>query len=133
MTRFFINIGRKDKLNPAKLIGLINDQEIGEKVEIGAIDILETFSFFELDNNFEQKTLKAFTNNEPDFNGRIVNVEITKKDKSSGGGARRRRNKPFGKKESGFGRRRSESKGNKRNQRSSDNSKNTRGFGRRRR
>ena len=27
MTRFFINIGRKDSLNPAKLIGLINDQD----------------------------------------------------------------------------------------------------------
>jgi len=27
MTRFFINIGRKDSLNPARLIGLINDQK----------------------------------------------------------------------------------------------------------
>ena len=27
MTRFFINLGRKDNLNPGKLIGLINDQE----------------------------------------------------------------------------------------------------------
>ena len=81
MTRFFINIGRKDRLNPAKLIGLINDQEIGDKIEIGAIDILDTFSFFEVDKNYEEKTLEAFAANQPDFDGRSVNVEVTKKER----------------------------------------------------
>ena len=60
MTRFFINIGRKDSLNPAKLIGLINDQKITNNIEIGAIDILDTFSFFEIDKKFEEQTLSAF-------------------------------------------------------------------------
>ena len=107
MTRFFINIGRKDNLNPGKLIGLINEQNIGDKVEIGSIDILDTFSFFELDKNFEDKTLEAFANNQPDFDGRSVNIEITKKERSGGGGGRRGGRKPFGKKEGGeFGRRR---------------------------
>ena len=106
MTRFFINIGRKDNLNPGKLIGLINEQNIGDKVEIGSIDILDTFSFFELDKDFEDKTLEAFANNQPDFDGRSVNIEITKKERSGGGG-RRGGKKPFGKKEGGgFGRRR---------------------------
>ncbi|TVZ54794.1 ATP-dependent RNA helicase DeaD [Lutibacter sp. Hel_I_33_5] len=105
MTRFFINIGRKDSLNPAKLIGLINDQNIGDKIEIGAIDILDTFSFFEIDKNYEEKTLAAFGDNQPDFEGRSVNVEITKKERSGGG--RRGGKKPFGKKDGGFGRRRS--------------------------
>ena len=106
MTRFFINIGRKDNLNPGKLIGLINEQNIGDKVEIGSIDILDTFSFFEIDKNFEDKTLEAFSSNQPDFDGRSVNIEITKKERSGGG--RRGGKKPFGgKKEgSGFGRRR---------------------------
>ena len=88
MTRFFINLGRKDKLNPAKLIGLINDQNIGNKVEIGGIDILDTFSFFEIDKNYEGKTLVCFEENKPDYNGRKVNIEITKTDRSDG---RRRR------------------------------------------
>ena len=105
MTRFFINIGRKDNLNPAKLIGLINDQNIGDKIEIGAIDILDTFSFFEIDKNYEDKTLEAFSSNQPDFDGRSVNVEITKKERSGGG--RRGGKKPFGNKDGGFGRRRS--------------------------
>jgi ATP-dependent RNA helicase DeaD len=105
MTRFFINIGRKDNLNPGKLIGLINEQNIGDKVEIGSIDILDTFSFFEIDKNFEDKTLEAFSSNQPDFDGRSVNIEITKKERSSDG--RRGGKKSFGKKEGGFGRKRS--------------------------
>ena len=118
MTRFFINIGRKDSLNPAKLIGLINDQNIGDKIEIGAIDILDTFSFFELDKDFEDKALNAFSSNQPDFDGRLVNIEVTKKERSGGrrrGGSKR----PFGKKDGGFGRRRSaESSSSKRSNRS---------------
>ena len=120
MTRFFINIGRKDSLNPAKLIGLINDQNIGDKIEIGAIDILDTFSFFEIDKNFEDKTLDAFSSNQPDFDGRSVNVEITKKERSGGG--RRGGRKPFGKKDGGFGRRRS-SEGGSSSSRRSDSSR----------
>lgn len=97
MTRFFINLGRKDRLNPAKLIGLINEQGIGEKVEIGAIDILDTFSFFEIDKNFEAETLSCFEANTPEFNGRNVNVEVTKTDRGGGGSRRRRRGgKPGG-------------------------------------
>jgi ATP-dependent RNA helicase DeaD len=147
MTRFFINIGRKDSLNPAKLIGLINDQNIGDKIEIGAIDILDTFSFFELDKNFEDKTLEAFAANQPDFDGRSVNIEITKKDRSGGGGgARRGGKKPFGKKDGGFGRRKgsegsssSSEGGRKRSDRPADRpdrgsaDRKTGGFGRRRR
>ena len=117
MTRFFINIGRKDSLNPAKLIGLINDQNIGDNIEIGAIDILDTFSFFEIDKNFESQTLDAFASNQPDFDGRSVNVEITKKERSGGG--RRGKKKSFGKKDGGFGRRRSAEGSSSR--RSSDN------------
>ncbi|CAL2093495.1 DEAD/DEAH box helicase [Tenacibaculum sp. 190524A02b] len=130
MTRFFINLGRKDKLNPAKLIGLINEQGIGDKVEIGAIDILDTFSFFEIDKNFESKTLEAFGDNEPDFNGRNVNIEITKSDR--GGGRRRKRNN------GGFNKSRNGSSSNNKKfgrRRSSDNGapKAHSGFGRRRR
>jgi len=144
MTRFFINIGRKDNLNPGKLIGLINDQNIGNKVEIGSIDILDTFSFFELDKNFEAKTLEAFSSNQPDFDGRSVNIEITKKERSGGG--RRGGKKSFGKKDGGFGRRRSSensSRGNGDRKRSSDRAdradrntggdRKSGGFGRRRR
>ncbi len=140
MTRFFINVGRKDDLNPGKLIGLINEQNIGDKVEIGAIDILDTFSFFEIDKDFEGKTLEAFESNRPEFSGRSVNIEITKKDRSGGGrGGRRGGKKSFGSKGGDFGRRRSKPTSDRRSSRGSDrpdrgsNDKKTGGFGRRRR
>ncbi|WP_196890287.1 DEAD/DEAH box helicase [Aureivirga sp. CE67] len=86
MTRYFINLGRKDNLNPAKLIGLINDQRITKNIEIGQIEILDTFSFFELDKNYQDQTLSSFE--DTSFNGRTVNVEITKKQKGGGRGNR---------------------------------------------
>ncbi len=91
MTRFFINIGRKDRLNPARLIGLINEQEIGNNIEIGQIEILDTFSFFELDKDYTEQTLKAFDyENGIEFEGRGVNVEITEKKRGGNRGGRRR-------------------------------------------
>ncbi|GGH00063.1 DEAD/DEAH box helicase [Polaribacter pacificus] len=109
MARFFINLGRKDNLNPARLIGIINDQKITDNIEIGAIDILDTFSFFEIDKNFETAALEAFETNDPEFNGRNVNIEVTKKDRSGGGsrGGKKRGRRPSGDSEGGFGRRRS--------------------------
>ncbi|CAM1354951.1 DEAD/DEAH box helicase [Tenacibaculum halocynthiae] len=143
MTRFFINLGRKDRLNPAKLIGLINEQNISDKVEIGAIDILDTFSFFEIDKNFESETLASFEKNRPDFEGRTVNIEITKSDRgggsrgrgrsrgnNSGGGFRgkRRSNNDSGSSSNkSFGRRRSSGGGD------SSPRKSNSGFGRKRR
>ncbi len=120
MTRFFINLGRKDRLNPARLIGLINDQHITEALDIGAIDILDTFSFFEVDKNFEQETLAAFEANQPKFSGRNVNIEITRKEKST---SRRKGRRPF------------KDRGNKKGKRYSDQRRNhnpAAGFGRKR-
>ena len=142
MTRFFINLGRKDKLNPASLIGLINDQKIADKIEIGAIDILDTFSFFEIDKNFEKETLDAFASNDPEFSGRSVNIEITKSNRGGGGGRKPRRNGGggfSGKRRSGGNdrggkdsERRRSSDSNSSSRRSGDN-KASAGFGRKRR
>jgi len=107
MTRFFINLGRKDRLNPAKLMGLINEQGLNKNVSIGAIDILDTFSFFEIDKDYESQTLDAFAANNPEFNGRRVNVEITKTDRKGGGrrrGGGNRRNNRDRDSSRGFGR-----------------------------
>jgi len=103
MSRFFINIGRKDRLNPARLIGLINDQQIAKNIEIGQIEILDTFSFFELDKNYQDETISAFQQNDVEFEGRSVNVEKTDK-KRSGRGVKSRNSNDS---RSGGGRRRS--------------------------
>ena len=131
MARFFINIGRKDKLNPARLIGLINDQSIAKNIEIGQIEILDTFSFFELDKSYQTETISAFQQNDVSFEGRGVNVEITEKKRSGRGGGGQRRssggrdNSDGGRTRSGGGRARSKD-------RKSSGSGDFSGFGRKR-
>ena len=120
MSRFFINIGRKDKLNPARLIGLINEQQIAKNIEIGQIEILDTFSFFELDKNYQDQTIEAFQKNNVEFDGRSVNVEKTEKKRSGRGGSDSRRSNDS---RSGGGRRRSKD-------RKTTNEANFSGFGR---
>ncbi|MDH3381097.1 MAG: DEAD/DEAH box helicase [Flavobacteriaceae bacterium] len=80
-TRYFINLGKKDNINPAKLIGLINDQNIAKNLEIGQIDILDSFSFFEADKEYTDDTLSKLNNTT--YNGRRINVEITTTPKKS--------------------------------------------------
>ncbi len=51
LQRMFINVGKRDKLTPAKLIGIINNLLDNGHTEIGTIEILNNFSFFEIDKN----------------------------------------------------------------------------------
>ncbi len=81
-SRFFINLGSKKKVSPAKLIGLINDQTQMRDINIGRIDILDSFSFFEVESQYEDSILAAFTDCK--YKGMNVTVEISKEKKSSG-------------------------------------------------
>jgi ATP-dependent RNA helicase DeaD len=91
MQRFFVNLGRMDELNPARMIGMINDT-LDKKVEIGQIEILKSFSFFEADKNYTDEILAAFEG--VTRRGRRVSVEKTEKQKSrSRNGDRGGRNK----------------------------------------
>ncbi len=89
-TRFYINLGKMDDLNPAKLIGFINENLGKRDVEIGQIEILKSFSFFEIDKNFRDDVLEKFKNTQ--FNGRNIIVEVTNKPKSKGRNKSRKRN-----------------------------------------
>jgi ATP-dependent RNA helicase DeaD len=89
-TRFYINLGKMDRLNPAKLMGLINENLNKNDVEIGQIEILKSFSFFEIDKTYADKVEDAFRNAE--FDGRAVIVEVTTKPKQR----RNRSKKRFG-------------------------------------
>lgn len=57
-SRFFINLGTMDGLNPANLMGFINEHVPG-KVRIGRIDLMKTFSFFEVPEDSSNKVLKS--------------------------------------------------------------------------
>lgn len=60
--RFHINIGSKHKINAGQLIGMINDVNPKLKIEIGKIDILRNFSFFDADINYKNQILQSFKN-----------------------------------------------------------------------
>lgn len=57
--RLFINVGKMDGINPAMLMGFINDHVKG-KVPIGRIDLLKSFSFFEVPEELAPKIVKSF-------------------------------------------------------------------------
>lgn len=76
-SRFFINIGKKDGIKPVNIIGLINDNLRNKRAEIGKIDILASFSFFEVEKSFEKDIINKFKN--ASYNGRDINVELSDK------------------------------------------------------
>jgi len=76
-TRLFINIGKKNKINANRLIGLVNDHTRIRNIEIGKIDIMKNFSFFEIDSLYKSEVLKAFSKH-IEFEGVKLSVEISK-------------------------------------------------------
>jgi len=74
-SRLFINLGKTDGLRPQSVIGLMNDNISGRKVEVGRIDLMKNFSFFEVREADRDRVIqnldgiKAF--------GRKVAVEVS--------------------------------------------------------
>lgn len=75
-TRFHINLGSKNKISVIDLIALINKHTGDKGIEIGKIEVLKKFSFFEIEKSREKEILKAFDNVERD--GIRVQVEVSK-------------------------------------------------------
>lgn len=72
--RFFINVGAIDGLKPANLIGFINDQTRNKSIEIGRIDIMHKFSFFECEPSMTDSILSSFEGAQ--FEGRPIVVDL---------------------------------------------------------
>lgn len=104
-SRLFINIGRTDNVNPATLMGLVNDF-VPEKVNIGRIDIMQNFSFFEVPERDAQKVIKSMSRQEQ--NGRRISVEVAQGGKGdSRGGDNRGGSRNFNTSRSDIGQRKS--------------------------
>ncbi|MBC9812987.1 DEAD/DEAH box helicase [Crocinitomicaceae bacterium CZZ-1] len=80
-TRFFVSLGKRDGLNPGGLLRVICDSTGLRSENIGKIDILASFSFFEADDELADKILSNVNGTE--YEGHKVSVEITK-NKSEG-------------------------------------------------
>ncbi|SVA48580.1 uncharacterized protein METZ01_LOCUS101434 [marine metagenome] len=57
---FYVNVGFQHKVNPGRLIGLINECLRSSDAVIGKIEVMKTFSFFEIDNKWESKLFVGF-------------------------------------------------------------------------
>jgi ATP-dependent RNA helicase DeaD len=73
LSRLFINVGKEDKLSSRDIIDLVNKKVRARGIEIGKIEILKTFSFFEVDSDYEKDVIKGL--NKVPFNGKRLSVE----------------------------------------------------------
>mgnify|MGYP000978800154 CR=1 FL=1 len=99
-TRIFINLGKMDNLLPQTLMKMISQATGISNIEIGKIDILKTFSFFEVDSTYTKQVMDSMEGME--VKGRVVNLEIAEtqgrdntRDRKSGRGGRSERGGGF--------------------------------------
>lgn len=83
-TRLFINVGASNRLDPGRLIGLINQGLDSGNAGIGKIEILRNFSFFEIEEGIENDLIDALKGR--NFEGIPLSVEVSQERRSSGGG-----------------------------------------------
>lgn len=76
MTRFFFNLGKKDKLRKIDMLDIINKatSKSKKRVDIGDIEILDKFSFFEVDKNFKNEILNNISYMK--FKGKEMRAEV---------------------------------------------------------
>lgn len=104
--RLFINLGKTDSFYPAELIQLLNNNTRG-RIELGRIDLMKNFSFFEVDEKEADNVVKSL--NRVNYNGRKVVVEVASEEEKEGGrGEGRRRDGGGNRGERSFGRGRSD-------------------------
>ena len=78
-TRLFINLGKRDGIFPKQLISLMN-ANVHHRVEMGRIDLLTNFSYFEVPEQDARFVIKDM--NGADWHGRKVAVSVANADNS---------------------------------------------------
>jgi len=74
-TRFHINVGKKDGVNPGRLIGEINDASIGgPRIHVGRIEIQTNCSLIEADTRYAKAIINTFSSLM--INGRKVQAKL---------------------------------------------------------
>lgn len=72
-TRIFINLGKRDGIFPKQLIALMN-AHVHHRIEMGRIDLLSNFSFFEVPEQDARFVIKDMDG--ADWKGRRISVSI---------------------------------------------------------
>lgn len=78
LSRLYINAGNKAGLTPVRLIGLINNALDSGDANIGEIEILGKFSFFEIDTKVVEKLQKELTGQDFEDISLVVQVSNEK-------------------------------------------------------
>ncbi len=81
-TRFFVNLGKRDGLNAGGLLRVICDSTGLRSGNIGRIDIMSSFSFFEAENDYTDQILAKVNGSE--YEGRQLKIEVTQKEHKPG-------------------------------------------------
>ncbi len=78
MVRFFINVGRKDKISNADIVGCVAGESGVSSSSIGKVDIFENFSFVEVEKQYKQKVLDGINNNKVRIRNRDISIDVAK-------------------------------------------------------
>lgn len=75
MVRFFFNLGKKDSLKKMDMLEIINNatKQNKKRPDIGDIEILDKFSFFEVEKDFKNEVLKNISSMK--FKGKEMRAE----------------------------------------------------------
>lgn len=77
MVRFFINVGKNQKIRPKDIVGAIAGEAGIPGNLIGAIDIHDKFSFVEVPKKYAQKVLQSMKKSH--IKGKSINIEKAKR------------------------------------------------------
>ena len=80
-TRMHINLGKIDHFNLRGLMAMLNDNT-RRRVDVGRVDLMKKFSFFEVEEKETENVLKAFRG--LTWNGRKVVVEVAQEEPQDG-------------------------------------------------
>ena len=92
MVRLFINIGKKDKIKPANILGAIAGESGMPGKLVGAIDMMDNYTFVDVPAIHAEKILKAMNDN-VQIKGRRVNVEKANQSRGEGRGKGKHKDK----------------------------------------
>ena len=79
--RFFINVGRLDKLKEGAIVRLVCDNSGISSKKLGRIELKREFSFFDVEKNVAKKVLKALRG--VTLDGRAIQATYAEKEKKS--------------------------------------------------
>ena len=92
MVRLFINIGKKDKIKTANILGAIAGESGMPGKLVGAIDMMDNYTFVDVPAIHAEKILKAMNDN-VQIKGRRVNVEKANQSRGKGRGKGKHKDK----------------------------------------